>query len=148
MDPDEVDRRVLAALLADGRATASELGDVAGVGPSTASWRKDLLEAVDVIRGYEPTIDYETLDYEVTAVFHLDVEPSAREAVRETLCDRPQLHTVYEVTDEHDIVAVGKFPDERALDGTLHRLRGDSRIARVSVDVARPVKEFEWFPPE
>lgn len=148
MEADDIDRRILAGLLANGRATTDELGDVADVEDTTAAWHKEVLEAVDVITGYEPRIDYELLGYELTAVFRIGVETTARDSVTELLASWPHLHTVYEVADAHDLVAIGRFTDDGALEATRQKLRSADGVGTVSVDLATPHTEFEWFTPE
>lgn len=148
MEADDIDRRILTGLLANGRATTSELAAVADVDDTTADWHKDVLEAVEVISGYEPRLDYELLGYDLTAILRLDTVPSARERLTATLEAKPTLHTVYEVTDGHDIFAIGKFTDRDALERFRDELRADEGVIAVDIDVATPVAEFEWFSPD
>jgi DNA-binding Lrp family transcriptional regulator len=148
MEADDIDRRILTGLLADGRATTSELAAVADVDDTTADWHKNVLETVEVISGYEPRLDYELLGYDLTAVIRLDTHPSARARLTADLEAKPHLHTVYEVTDGHDIFAIGKFVDRDGLERFRDELRADDGVAAVTVDVATPVAEFEWFTPE
>lgn len=148
MEADDIDRRILTGLLANGRATTSELAAVADVDNTTADWHKNVLETVEVISGYEPRLDYELLGYDITAVIRLDTHPSARERLTTDLEAKPHLHTVYEVTDATDIFAIGKFVDRDALERFRDELRADDGVAAVTVDIATPVAEFEWFVPD
>jgi DNA-binding Lrp family transcriptional regulator len=148
MNADDIDYRVLAALLADGRASDSELCQVADVASSTATWHKTLLEADDVIQGYEPRIDYAAFGYDVTAVFEFEVGSTTRDTATQTLCDIPQLHTVYEMAGPTDIIAIGRFTSTTAHVETLRRLRAAPQFASVTTDVVDPRSEFELFMPE
>jgi DNA-binding Lrp family transcriptional regulator len=148
MEADDIDRRILTGLLDNGRATTSELAAVADVDDTTADWHKNVLEAVEVISGYEPRLDYALLGYDLTAVICLDAVPSARDRLTATLTDQPHLHTVYEVTDGHDIFAIGKFADRDALEAFRDELHDDDGVATVAIDLATPVAEFEWFSPD
>jgi DNA-binding Lrp family transcriptional regulator len=148
MEADDIDRRILTGLLANGRASTDELAAVADVDATTADWHKNVLETVDVISGYEPRLDYELLGYDLTAVIRVDAAPSARERVTATLAAKPTLHTVYEVTDGHDIFAIGKFVDRAALEAFRDELRAEDGAEAVTVDIATPVVEFEWFTPD
>jgi DNA-binding Lrp family transcriptional regulator len=148
MEADDVDRRILNGLLEDGRASASELAAVADVDSKTADWHKNVLEMTEVISGYEPCIDYESLGYDLTAVVRINTVAGARQRVIAMLEARPHLHTVYEVAARDDVFAIGKFTDRPTLEQFRDDMRADDGIDTVTVDVATPVSEFEWFTPE
>src|SRR3712207_8810366 len=54
---DDIDRRILAALQADGRMTAQEIADRVGLSPSPCARRVRLLEEAGVVKGYVAVID-------------------------------------------------------------------------------------------
>ena len=147
MDVDDIDRRVLAALIADGRAADSDLGAAADVGASTAGWRRESLEDVGVIREYQPRLEYGALGYPVTALLQVDVDPSVRETVLAALRDDHRFHTVYEVAGPDDIIAFGRFPDRDSLVRARRRLRGEDGVRHVRVTPVRPVVELKQFSP-
>jgi len=147
MDVDDIDRQVLAALIADGRAADGDLGAAAGVGASTASWRRQSLEDAGVIRGYQPRLDYAALGLPVTALFGVDIDPSVRETVLATLREDDRFYTVYEVAGPDDILAFGRFPDRDSLVRARRRLRGEEGVRRVRVTPVRPVADPDQFAP-
>ncbi|MFB6298065.1 MAG: Lrp/AsnC family transcriptional regulator [Salinirussus sp.] len=149
MPVDEYDRRVLAALLENARASADELGDIAGVTPETASWHRRTLEATGVIETYRPRLDYDALGYDLVGVLRIDVaETEAREAVVAELCAGGPLHSVYEVAGPSDVVAVGRFRDATDLASWCRSLRTDPRIGSVGASTGRALSEFDQFVPE
>jgi len=147
MDVDDIDRQVLAALIADGRAADSDLGAAADVGASTAGWRRESMEDVGVVREYQPRLGYTAVGYPVAALFQFDVDPSAGERVVATLRNDRRFHTVYEVAGPDDIVAFGRFPDRDSLVRTRRSLREEDGVRRVRVTPVRPVAEFDQFAP-
>ncbi|MEF8886671.1 MAG: Lrp/AsnC family transcriptional regulator [Haloarculaceae archaeon] len=147
MDVDDIDKQVLAALIANGRAADADLGAAAGVGASTASWRRQSLEDAGVIRKYQPRLDYAALGHPVTALFQVDVEPSVRETVLAVLRDDDRFHTVYEVAGPDDILAFGRFPDRDSLVRARRRLRGEEGVRHARVTPARPVADRDQFVP-
>jgi DNA-binding Lrp family transcriptional regulator len=147
MGVDDVDRRVLSALLRNGRASADELGDVADVTDRTAAWRRHTLEDDGVIRSYRPRLDYDLLGYDVTAVLRLEVADD-QDAVVAELCDHERVLSVYEVAGPEDVVAVARFADADDLDRLLGSYRTDDRVRAARADTGRTVKEYEQFPPE
>jgi DNA-binding Lrp family transcriptional regulator len=148
MEIDDIDRDVLAALIADGRASDADLDSAAGVGTSTASWRRQSLEGGGVIDGYRPRLDYAALGYGVTALLRVDVDPSVRDDVVARLAEDDRFHTVYEVAGPADVVAIGRFPDRDSLVRTRRRLRGTDGVGRVRVTPVQPVVELDQFVPE
>jgi Lrp/AsnC family leucine-responsive transcriptional regulator len=147
MDVDDIDRQVLAALIANGRAADADLGAAAGVGASTASWRRQSLEDAGVVSEYQPRLDYAALGHPVTALFQVDVDPSVREAVLAALRDDDRFHTVYEVAGPDDIIAFGHFPDRDSLVRVRRRLRGEEGVRNARVTPARPVADLDQFVP-
>jgi DNA-binding Lrp family transcriptional regulator len=147
-DIDDVDRRLLDALLADGRADLSEISDAIGVARTTVVNRLHRLET-GVIEGYTATIDYEALGYEVTAVFHLDVAGDGLADVVDRLAADKRLVDVYEVTGSDDVVAIGKFTDVDDMNAQIADLVADERIRNATANVVRTaVSEHDRFVPD
>ena len=139
LDLDEVDRQILAALLADGRAGASALSVAAGVATATATRRRNRLEDSGVVEGYRPVVDYAALGYDVTAVFRLAVAGDGVGRVLADLRATGRMVGVYEVTGDYDVVAVGKFADTDALDTQVTALLTHPEVRAASTNVVRDV---------
>jgi DNA-binding Lrp family transcriptional regulator len=139
VDIDETDRRLLDALLADGRASANELAVEAGVATATATKRVQALEDAGVVDGYRPEIDYAALGFEVTAVFNLDVAGDGIEAVVADLAAARNMVGVYEVTGSQDVVAVGKFTDTAAMNARIKELLVREEVESVTTNVVLEV---------
>jgi len=132
---DDVDRQILAALLADGRASASDLSAVAGVATATATKRRQRLEDAGVIEGYRPVVDFAALGYDVTAVFRLDVVGDGIPPVLADLRATGRMVGVYEVTGDADVVAVGKFADTAELDAQIKTLLTHPEVRGVNTNI-------------
>ncbi|MEF8829146.1 MAG: HTH-type transcriptional regulator Lrp [Haloarcula sp.] len=144
---DDTDRQVVNALLQDGRASARDVAAATGIAATTVSRRMDDLEATGVIDEYTVDIDYGALGYDVTAVFQLSVEGDGLGRVVDQLRDRQEMIAVYEVTGDHDIVAVGKFTDTQSMNERIKTLLTDEDIRSASTSVVlNTVCEHEQFP--
>jgi len=144
---DDTDRQVVNALLQDGRASARDVAAATGIAATTVSRRMDDLEATGVIDEYTVDIDYGALGYDVTAVFQLSVEGDGLGRVVDQLRDRHEMIAVYEVTGDHDIVAVGKFTDTQSMNERIKTLLTDEDIRSASTSVVlNTVCEHEQFP--
>jgi len=139
VDIDDTDRRLVDALLADGRASANELATEVGIATATATKRIQTLEAEGVIRGYRPEVDYDAFGFALTAVFNLDVTGDGIATVVEELSDAGNMVGVYEVTGSQDVVAIGKFTDTASLNARIKELLVREEVESLTTNVALEV---------
>jgi DNA-binding Lrp family transcriptional regulator len=79
---DEIDRRILHALMVDARnSSASTLGKAAGVSGATIRNRIHKLEDAGIIRGYRGQVDFELAGGKLTNLYLCDVPVTEREAL-------------------------------------------------------------------
>jgi len=146
MTYDNLDNQLINALLGDGRASLRSLGDELNVSVTTVSNHINDLEAGGVIEGYTPMIDYSELGYDVTAVMHLKVEGSALAEIVDRLRDQEQMISVYEVTGDYDIIAIGKFTDTEGMNAQIKEMLADVDIRESNTSVVlNSVCENEQF---
>ncbi|WP_306061365.1 HTH-type transcriptional regulator Lrp [Natronococcus wangiae] len=111
MTYEHLDEELVNELLGNGRASLRSLAEELDVSVTTVSNHLSDLEENGVIQGYTPKVDYDALGYDVTAVIQLKTEGSALPEITETLQDHQQMISVYEVTGDYDVIAIGKFKD-------------------------------------
>ncbi len=146
MTYENLDRKLVNALLGDGRASLRSLAEDLDVSVTTVSNHLSDLEEEGIIRGYTPKVDYDALGYDVTAILQLKVEGSGLQAVTEELTGHRQMVSVYEVTGDHDIVAVGKFSDTDDMNGAIKTLLNNPDIKESNTSVVlNAAKEHEQF---
>ena len=146
MTYENLDRRLVNALLADGRASLRSLGEDLDVSVTTVSNHITDLEEQGIIRGYVPEVNYGRLGYDVTAIIQLKVEGSALPEITDRLGDQTHMTSVYEVTGDHDIVAIGKFADTDHMNDQIKELLTDPDINESNTSVVlNPVVEHEQF---
>src|SRR5258707_14261369 len=78
---DEVDRRIVAALRAEGRLSMRALAERLHISRASAYARVDRLERSGVITGYTAMIDPQRYGYGVSPYVFLKISPRARESV-------------------------------------------------------------------
>jgi len=146
MTYENLDARLINALLSDGRASLRSLAEELDVSVTTVSNHLSNLEDEGVIGGYVPVVDYGSLGYDVTAVLQLKVEGDALPDVAYRLSEQPRMVSVYEVTGDHDVVAVGKFEDTDAMNEQIKDLLTDEAIKETNTSVVlNAVKEGAQF---
>ena len=96
--------------------------------------------------GYTPIINYGELGYDVTAIMQLKVEGAALTEIVDRLHDQEQIITVYEVTGDYDIIAIGKFEDTDGMNAQIKELLSDVDIRESNTSVVlNSVCENEQF---
>ena len=133
-------------MLDDGRASLRSLGEELDVSVTTVSNHISDLEEDGIIEGYAPEVDYGELGYDVTAIIQLKVEGNALPEITDRLSEHTHMVTVYEVTGDHDIIAVGKFTDTDHMNAQIKELLVDPDINESNTSVVlNSVVEHEQF---
>ncbi|WP_435176957.1 HTH-type transcriptional regulator Lrp [Halorussus sp. AFM4] len=146
MTYENLDAKLVNELLGDGRASLRSLAEELDVSVTTVSNHLKDLEAEGIIEGYTPKLDYDALGYDVTAVIQLKVEGNALPDVTETLRDHDQMISVYEVTGDYDIIAIGKFTDTDGMNRGIKSLLTDPDIKESNTSVVlNAASEHEQF---
>ena len=146
MTYENLDRKLVNALLGDGRASLRSLAEDLDVSVTPVSNHLSDLEDQGIIQGYTPKIDYNALGYDVTAILQLKVEGSALKKVVDDLQDHRQMMSVYETTGDHDVIAVGKFTDTDDMNDEIKALLTDPDIKESNTSVVLNIaKEHEQF---
>ena len=146
MTYENLDAKLINALLGNGRASLRSLGEQLDVSVTTISNHLRDLEAEGVVNGYTPVVDYGNLGYDVTAVINLKVEGSAIPTVADRLREQKQMVSVYEVTGDYDIVAIGKFQNTDGMNDQIKELLTDVDIRESNTSVVlNAVCENEQF---
>lgn len=135
MTYENLDKKLVNALLDDGRASLRSLGEDLNVSVTTVSNHISDLEEQGIIRGYAPIVDYGKLGYDVTAIIQMKVEGSALPDITDRLKSHKHMVSVYEVTGDHDIIAIGKFTDTDHMNEQIKELLVDPDIKQSNTSV-------------
>jgi len=135
MTYENLDAKLINALLGNGRASLRSLAEDLDVSVTTVSNHLRDLEEAGVIDGYTPRVNYDALGYDVTAIIQLKVEGSALPEITDRLTDLKQMISVYEVTGDYDIIAVGKFRDTDGMNQQIKQLLTDADIRESNTSV-------------
>ena len=135
MTYENLDAKLVNSLLGNGRASLRSLGDELDVSVTTVSNHLRDLEDEGVIRGYSPIVDYDKLGFDVTAILQLKVEGSALPEITEKLRREKQMVSVYEVTGDYDVIAIGKFTDTDGMNDQIKSILADTDIRESNTSV-------------
>ncbi|WP_254523421.1 HTH-type transcriptional regulator Lrp [Natrinema caseinilyticum] len=146
MTYEHLDTDLVNELLDDGRASLRSLAEELDVSVTTVSNHLSELEDEDIIQGYTPVVDYDSLGYDVTAVMQLKAEGNALPEITETLRDHRQMISVYEVTGDYDVIAIGKFKDTDDMNEEIKAIITDPDINQSNTSIVlNTVAENEQF---
>jgi len=135
MTYENLDVKLVNELLGDGRASLRSLADDLDVSVTTVSNHLQTLEEEGVVDGYTPVVDYERLGFDVTAILQLKVDGNALPDITDRLRGHKQMVSVYEVTGDYDVVAVGKFQDTDDMNALIKELLSDADINESNTSV-------------
>jgi DNA-binding Lrp family transcriptional regulator len=112
---DELDIRIIRALLAHGRASARELAASLHVSTSTVTARMERLRERQVLRGFTANVDFQKLGYELTVVTEIIVSKGKLLEMEREIAKVPGVCAVYDVTGEVDAVVISKCRNREEL---------------------------------
>jgi DNA-binding Lrp family transcriptional regulator len=135
MTYENLDVKLVNELLGDGRASLRSLADDLDVSVTTVSNHLQTLEEEGAVKGYTPIVDYERLGFDVTAILQLKVDGNALPDITDRLRGHKQMISVYEVTGDYDVFAVGKFQDTDDMNALIKELLSDADIKESNTSV-------------
>jgi Lrp/AsnC family leucine-responsive transcriptional regulator len=97
---DDLDRKIIGELLADGRASVAELGRRVNLSPPAVAERLRRLEQTGVITGYRAEVDLQQLGYGLTAIVRVKPAPGRLKTVASLAQEIPEVVECHRITGE------------------------------------------------
>lgn len=121
---DDLDRRIVDALRADGRASIRALAEQLHVSRAGLYARVERLHAAGVITGYRAEVDPERLGYGLSAYVHVSISQHSWKDVRRRVAAIPEVWHAALVSGQDDLVLLVRAVDAAHLrDLVLNRLQ-------------------------
>ncbi|MEM9796197.1 MAG: Lrp/AsnC family transcriptional regulator [Pseudomonadota bacterium] len=127
---DDLDRRLLAALTRDGRASVATLSHALGVTRATIRARMDKLAARGDVLGYRAILKSDLAESPVRGVILIDIEGRGAERVARTLAAMPEIPAVHSTNGRWDLIAEIGTDTLEELDVLLNRIRKMDGVSR------------------
>jgi len=112
---DELDTKIIRLLLADGRASAREIGTKLDVSTSTVTARLEKLRRNGILQGFTTVVDFHKLGYDLTVVTEIIVSKGKLLEMEREIAKLPTVCAVYDVTGEIDAIVISKCKDREEL---------------------------------
>jgi Lrp/AsnC family leucine-responsive transcriptional regulator len=138
---DDIDRRIIAALKADGRATKQRIARSLRISPATVGARIRRLENMNAMRVVAVT-DFAALGYKVLLAIGIEVQGRPAQEVAQELAALPEVFAAHLVTGARAVETLVALHDLDELEGFLLRdlakIRGIRTLAAgIAVDVIK-----------
>ena len=132
---DTLDRRLIALLQADARASAADLARRLGVARTTVLARLARLERERVIVGYTVRLGHDDGERGVEAFVGITTEPKSGALVTQRLAALPELRQLCSVSGEFDYIALLRAESPARLDALLDEIGAIDGVRRTTTSV-------------
>lgn len=126
---DDIDRLLIRELVADGRATLSNLADKAGLSVSAVQSRVRRLEARGVIRGYTAKVDPQALGQMLSAFVAITpLDPSQPDDAPARLAHIPAIESCHSVAGSESYMLMVRVASPQHLERLLREIRSTASV--------------------
>jgi DNA-binding Lrp family transcriptional regulator len=133
---DDIDRRILALLVEDGRRTYDDVGRRVALSAPAVKRRVDRLRASGALRGFTAVVDHAILGAGTEALVELFYAPGTLlDRVAESLRGHPEVVEAWSVTGDADAIARVRTTDNTALERLIMELQRDGLVVRTRSQV-------------
>jgi DNA-binding Lrp family transcriptional regulator len=133
---DDVDRRILALLVEDGRRTYDDVAGRVSLSAPAVKRRVDRLRRDGVLKTFTAVVDHAALGATTEALVELFFAPGTLlDSVAETLRRHPEVVEAWSVTGEADAIARVRTLDNADLERLIMDLQRDGLVVRTSSQV-------------
>ncbi|MFA6023054.1 MAG: Lrp/AsnC family transcriptional regulator [Candidatus Pacearchaeota archaeon] len=129
MTHDDVDKRLINALIKDPRKSYRQLAHESKVSVATISNRLKELSKKQILKDYTSIVDYDKLGYEIHVMVNIRVSKSKELFVAEKL-NSPNVTAIYDITGDFDLMVIARFKNRRALDNYVKKIQTYEFIER------------------
>ncbi|HEV2376270.1 MAG TPA: Lrp/AsnC family transcriptional regulator [Streptosporangiaceae bacterium] len=146
---DELDRRIVAALSEDGRATYAEIGARVGLSAPAAKRRVDRLRSTGAITGFTVTVDQSLLGWTTEAYVELFCRGRTSPSdITAAVGKHPEVVAAATITGESDALLHIRAADMRHFEQVVERIGAEPFVVRTRsvVVLSRLVGRSEVLP--
>ena len=111
MTLDEIDRKLIEALMNNSRASMRQLATKLDVALGTIRNRLERLEQEGVVKGYNVILDPVKVGWEMTVIVGLRITKGKMIEVQKRIAEDPRVFLVYDVTGDYDSFVIAKVQD-------------------------------------
>jgi Lrp/AsnC family leucine-responsive transcriptional regulator len=143
MSVEDLDRRIVALLAADGRLSYTDLGRITGLSTSAAHQRVKRLEQRGIITGYRAVIDWTSVGLPLTALISVSpIDPAQPDDLPDRLVDIAEIQSCWSVAGDDEYVLLVRVASPLDLERLLGRIRTTAHVTtRTTVVLSTPYED-------
>jgi Lrp/AsnC family leucine-responsive transcriptional regulator len=140
---EELDRRIVALLAADGRLSYTDLGRISGLSTSAAHQRVKRLEQRGIITGYRAVVHWPSVGLALTALISVSpIDPAQPDDLPERLVDIAEIQSCWSVAGDDEYVLLVRVASPLDLEQLLGRIRTTAHVTtRTTVVLSTPYED-------
>lgn len=128
---DDIDRKIVAWLQRDGRASYREIGSDVGLSAPAVKRRVDRLVEEGVITGFQAVVDPRAIGWTAEAFIELFCEGrTSPHRIRTAVAKHPEVIGASTVTGDHDAMLHVRVQDTAHLEQVLERIRNEEFVSQ------------------
>ena len=137
---EDLDRRIVDLLRADGRMSYTDLGKAMGLSTSAVHQRVRRLEERGVIKGYAAVVDPTALDLPLTAFVSITpLDPAAPDDIPDRLRDVKEIEACHSVAGDENYILKVRVRTPADLEDLLARVRAVANVStRTTIVLSTP----------
>jgi Lrp/AsnC family leucine-responsive transcriptional regulator len=137
---DDLDRRIVELLAANGRMSYTDLGKATGLSTSAAHQRVRRLEERGTILGYAAVVDPDAIGLPLTAFVSVKpFDPSLPDDTVERVAKLPEVESCYSVAGEENYILKVRVSSPAALESLLVDIRSTANVStRTTIVMSTP----------
>ncbi|MEV5825852.1 Lrp/AsnC family transcriptional regulator [Spirillospora sp. NPDC052242] len=133
---DEIDRRIVARLLEDGRASYAQIGDRVGLSAPAVKRRVDRLRADGVITGFAAVVDPAAVGWTTEAFIEIFCTgATSPEEIHSSVRGHPEVVAAYTISGDASALVHVRARDIQHLEQALERLRREDNITATKTSI-------------
>ena len=137
---EDIDRRILELLAADGRMSFTDLGKATGLSTSAVHQRVKRLETRGLIKSYAAVVDYDQVGLPLTAFISIRaIDPSQPDDSPERLRDIREIESCWSVAGDESYILKVRVSTPVDLEDLLARVRAAANVStRTTIVLSTP----------
>ena len=137
---EDLDKRILTLLAADGRMSYTDLGKATGLSTSAVHQRVKRLEARGLIKGYGATIDYHQVGLPLTSFISVrPIDPSEPDDYPDRLSGITEIESCWSVAGDASYLLKARVATPADLENLLARIRSVANVStRTTIVLSTP----------
>ena len=144
MKPDDVDKKIINALIVDSKLSYRDIGKQVKVSVATAMNRVKRLEKESVIKRYTTIIDYDRIGYDVEVLIEVRISKGKLFKVEKEIAHHPNVFGVYDITGDFDASILARFKNRKGMDAFLKKIQTYDFVERTNTRIIlNTIKEKE-----